>query len=277
MRKILLSIFAAALVLSGCNKSNVGPAGTGRLSIKITDDPFNISYVESATVTITKVELRKTGDTTGNPFMVLTEDPVTIDLSKLRNGIASELVNMEIPQGDYDLVRLYVDQASLKIIDQPVEYNLKVPSGGQTGIKVFIKPALRVDGGLTTELLLDFDLSRSFVMRGNMASSAGVNGFIFKPCIRATNNTTAGRIEGFVNDTSDVKLINAEVWVSQDTVVATTFTDNDGHFVFPGIPAGIYSVSSTMENYDTVSYTGVNVVEGNVTLQDFILTKKETP
>jgi len=277
MRKILLSIFVAALVLSGCNKSNDGPAGSGRLSIKITDDPFNISYVESATVTITKVELRKAGETTVNPFMVLSEDPVTIDLSKLRNGITNELINVDIPQGDYDLVRLYVDGASLKIIDQPVEYKLKVPSGSQTGIKVFIKPALRVDGGLTTELLLDFDLSRSFVMRGNMASSAGVNGFIFKPCIRATNNTTAGTIEGFVSDTSDVKLVNAEVWVSQDTVVATTFTDDSGHFVFPGIPAGRYSVGSTIENYDTVSFSGVNVIEGNRTIQDFILTKKETP
>jgi hypothetical protein len=277
MKKIILSIFTAALILSGCNKSNDGPAGTGRLSIKITDDPFNISYVESATVTITKVELRKTGETSGNPFLVLTEDPVTIDLSKLRNGITNELVNMEIPQGDYDLVRLYIEDAGLKIVDQPVEYKLKVPGGSQTGIKVFIKPDLRVAGGLTTELLLDFDLSRSFVMRGNLKNSAGVNGFIFKPVIRATNNTTAGRIEGFVSNESDEKLVNAQVWVSQDTVVASTFTDDSGHYVFPGIPGGIYSVSSKMESYDSLGYSGVNVVEGNVTIQDIILTKTETP
>jgi hypothetical protein len=271
MKKVFFIILAAAIFSSGCNKSAEGP---GKLSIKITDDPFNISYVESATVTITKVEIRKAGDTSGNPFMVLFEDSITLDLSKLRNGITKELLNLEIPQGNYDLIRLYVDRANLKIKDQLFDFNVKVPSGRQTGIKIFIAPSIRVDGGLSSELILDFDLSRSFVMRGNMAHSAGVNGFIFKPCIRAINNSTCGRIEGIVTDTSKVIIADAKIWVKQDTIMATAFTDTTGHYAFIGVPSGTYSMFATKENYDTVSFSDIKVVSGNRTLQNFILTKK---
>lgn len=257
--------------MSACTKTN---DSSGKLVVKITDDPFNISYVESATVTITKIEIRKAGENEGDAFILLSENPVTLDILKLRNGVTEELLNLEIPSGKYDLIRLYVDQASLKIKDQPVPFNVKVPSGKQTGIKIFISPSLNIEGGLTSELLLDFDLSRSFVMRGNLAHSAGVNGFIFKPVIRATNNSTAGRIEGVVTDTSEVKIVNAKIWVKQDTIMSTAFTDISGNYAFIGVPAGTYSIFATKENFDTVAYTGIKVIEGNRTIRNFILTKK---
>ena len=115
MKKLLFAIFAAAVLMSGCNKTEITSGGPGRLSVKITDDPFNISSVESATVTISKIEIRKAGANEGDPFIELLMDPVTIDLFQLRNGITEELVNLEVPQGDYDLVRLYVDEANLKL------------------------------------------------------------------------------------------------------------------------------------------------------------------
>jgi hypothetical protein len=190
MKKLLFVIFAATVLLSGCNKTEI-TGGPGMLSVKITDDPLNISSVESATVTISKIEIRKAGANEGDPFIELPLDPVTINIFELRNGITEELVNLEVPQGDYDLVRLYVDEANLTLKDPAETFNMKVPSGEQTGIKVFINPVIHVEGGISAELILDFDLSKSFVMRGHEAQ----NGFIFKPCIRATNNSIAGRIE----------------------------------------------------------------------------------
>lgn len=277
MKKLIFTIFAVAFIMSSCTKTSDSLEKLnlpGKLVVKVTDDPFNISYVESATVTITKIEIRKAGENKADTFIVLSEVPVTFDLLNLRNGVTQELLNLEIPQGDYDQIRLYVDQASLKIKDQPLSYNVKVPSGKQTGIKIKINPIIRIEGGLTSELLLDFDLSRSFVMRGNLAHSAGVNGFIFKPCIRATNNSTAGRIEGMVTDTSKVKIADAKIWVKQDTVMSVSFTDTLGHYGFIGIPAGNYSIFATKENYDTVGYSGIKVTAGNMTIRNFVLTKK---
>lgn len=271
MKKLIIITLTAMLIISGCTKSADGP---GRLVVKVTDDPFNISYVESASVTISKIEIRNSGQSDANPYLLLSEDTMTFDLMQLRNGLTEEITNIEIPQGNYDLIRLYVTEASLKIKDQPNAYKVKVPSGSQTGIKIFIKPSVTVAGGLSSELLLDFDLAKSFVMKGNMSHSAGVNGFIFKPSVKATNNSTAGRIEGLVSDTSKVLLENAKVWVAKDTVISTAFTDAAGHYAFIGVPSGTYSVFATKENYDTVSFTGVNVVEANRTIQDFILTKK---
>ncbi|HPC98186.1 MAG TPA: DUF4382 domain-containing protein [Bacteroidales bacterium] len=274
MKKIVVFAGALALLISACTKTE---NETGRLIVKVTDDPFNISYVESATVTITKIELKRAGHnyTPGeNPFIVLSEDTITLDLINLRNGITKELLDLEIPAGTYDQLRLYVDNAGLKIREQNSPFHCKVPGGPQTGIKIFIRPALVVGGGLTSELLLDFDLSRSFVMLGNLNHHLGVNGFIFKPVIRAVNNSSAGRVEGFVSDTSKVKLANAKVWLTRDTVITTAFTDTLGYYAMIGIPAGTYSVFATKENYDTVSYKDINVVAANRTVVNFSLTRK---
>jgi hypothetical protein len=278
MKKLFFSISAAAVILvfSACSKTDSPDfRGPGRLVIKITDAPFPVDMVESATVTITKVEVRKVCDSIsdGNPFIVVSEDTMTFNLLDLRNGITDDLAEIEVPAGKYDLVRLYVDEAGLKIKDGD-SYNVKVPSGRQTGIKIFISPALSVQGGLTSELLLDFDLSNSFVMRGNLHKPSGINGFIFKPVIRAVNNSTAGRIEGMVTDTLKVKIKEATVWIKKDTTVATTIADTLGHYALIGIPAGTYSIFATKVNYDTVSFTGIKVTAGNRTIQNFQLTKK---
>jgi uncharacterized repeat protein (TIGR02059 family) len=277
MKKLLFTIFAAALLMSGCNKSEnpITNGGAGRLIVKITDDPFNISYVESATVTITKIEVRKSGANDGDPFIVLSENPVTIDLFQLRNGITDELVNLEVPIGDYDLIRLYISESGLKLKEHAEQFTMKVPSGEQTGIKVFISPEIHVEGGISAELLLDFDLSKSFVMRGNMEHSAGVNGFIFKPVIRATNKSTSGRIEGVVTDNSPEKVAieNATVSLQQESGDPfTTYTDESGHYAFIGVPAGTYSVSAEKENYITENAEGIVVFPGNKVIRDFTLT-----
>lgn len=77
-----------------------------------------------------------------------------------------------------------------------------------------------------------------------------------------------------VSDTSKANVVNAKIWVKQDTIMATSFSDTLGHYAFIGVPAGIYSVFATKENYDTVKYSGIQVTPGNLTVQNFILTKK---
>lgn len=276
--KRTLSLILAATFLAfagGCDKISNNDLNSGRLVITVTDGPFEIDLIESATVTITKVEIRKAGedDTDGYPFIVLSEDTVTYDLLELRNGISEELVNLELPTGKYDLIRLYVEEAGLTVKGYDTPFKVKVPSGKQTGIKIFLEPFLKVEGGLTSELLLDFDLSESFKIRGNLRFPE-MNGFIFTPVIRAANLSTAGRIEGLVTDNVNVKIKNAKVWVKQDTVIATAYADTLGFYGFIGIPAGAYSIFANKEGYDTVSFEGIKVTEGNRTIQNFILHKK---
>lgn len=275
MKKLFLAILATGLVFSGCKKldtttTTISESGPGRLSIKITDHPFDISTVESATVTISKIEMRQAGAKEGDPFLMLKTNPVTVNIFELRNGITEELVNLEVPKGDYDLVRIYVDEGTLKLKDINEPFNLKIPSGKQTGIKVFIDPVIHVEGGISAELILDFDLSKSFVMRGQNAR----NGFIFKPTIKAINNSTQGRVVGVVTDNSLQKNLLENVTVSlinpgEDTL--TALTDTTGHYLIMGIPGGTYSMSASKENYVTANVGGVVVVAGNKVTQNFTL------
>ncbi len=275
MKRIFLTFLTAAfiLVFAGCDKTN---EGNGRLVVNITDAPFPVDLIESAEVTITKVEIREAGDCNcdESPFHVLWEGSETFNLLDLRNGVVAELLNLQIEAGEYDLLRLYVDEASLKVKDGET-YTVKVPSGSQTGIKIFINPGLVIEGGLTTELILDFDLSNSFVMQGNMNSPAGIKGFHFKPVIRAVNNSVAGRLEGKVTDKSGVKVKEASIIVKQDTVVATAVADTMGYYAILGLPSGVYSVIAAKENYDTLKVEDVIITSGNRKVLDLVLNKKE--
>ena len=268
------------LILFGCEKG-VDNSDTGTLSIKLTDAPFPIDMVSEANVTINKIEVRKDqSESEGNPFLVLSEEEFTYNLLDLQNGITADLVEIEVPVGDYNLVRLYVSSANIKLEDETI-YDLKVPSGAQTGIKIFVEPSIRVVGGLTTELVLDFDLGQSFVVQGDPITPAGIKGFIFTPAIRAANVSISGSIEGNVLDSDSNVLENAEVWIKDNGKTYTSFTEGDpnkGYYMLSNIPPGTYTVNATKNTvtpYDTVSVENVEVVAGNMTqLDDFILTEK---
>ena len=275
MKKIsILSATILALILifsSGCEDEKSG--ANGRLVIKITDAPFPFELISEANVTITKIEARIADKGDEHPYVVLSTDTMSFNLMDLRNGITAELAEIEIESGTYDLIRLYTGDASIVTSEGEV-FDMKVPSGPQTGIKLFIEPALRIDGGLTEELILDFDLSRSFVLKGNAYTPAGIKGFNFKPVIRVINSSTTGRVEGMVKDTASVVVGNASVWVENDTVVATTFSDTTGYYNIIGIPTGMYTIFCTKENYDTV-YQDLVIIEANRTTKNFVLTPKQ--
>ena len=265
MKKILLTFAAAALMLffAACDKTN---DGYGRLIVNITDAPFPIDMVESAEVTITKLEIRKAGDCVREDtcsFEVIWEGSETFNLLDLRNGVVTKLADIEIPEGEYDLLRLYVDEASLKVKDGDT-YTVKVPGGSRSGIKVFINPVVLVEEGLTAEMLLDFDLSNSFVVQGNMHSPAGIKGFIFKPVIRAANNATAGRLEGTVKDAEGVALKDVAIDIKQgDEVVSSAISDDNGNFVLLGLPCGTYSLTASKAGFKTLEMEEIIITKGN--------------
>ena len=267
---ILVALASFLLVLAWSCENWMQTESEGNLIVNITDAPFDISYIESASVTISKIEIRIAGANDTVPFITLSDNPVSFDLMKLRNGLVENLVNMNIPVGEYDEIRIVTSEANLKVKDGDL-YSLKIPSGPQTGIKLKIKPAISVQGGLTSELLLDFDLSRSFVLKGNLNQVAEINGFNFKPVVRAVNNSYAGSIEGKVTDITQNKLVNASVMVWKDTLLSTAFTDTLGKYAFLGIPAGTYKMIAAKENFDTLVFEGVRVVAGNRTVRNFSL------
>ena len=228
-KKLLIASLAFVILFGfGC-KDETNDISNGTLIVKLTDAPFNYNLLEEANVTISKIEVREKGQT-DSPFHILSEGEINVNLLDLQNGLTAEIVNLEIPAGDYDLIRLYISQSSVRL-KNGMEYDLKIPSSIQSGLKVFVKPEISVVGGLTTELLLDFDVSKSFVPKGNINLSS-FNGFNFKPVIRSINLSFAGRIEGIVLDSNKVEIPDAMVWVEKDTVVASTLSDENGFYAY---------------------------------------------
>lgn len=286
----ICTIIMATLILS-CSDSNDLPSDYGRLSVKLTDAPFPHDLVAEANVTIFKIEARFKGDlevddnemdsakTTmesdyDNGFVVLMENEVSVNLLNLTNGITENLVNAEVPMGSYDLIRVYVKGVNVVLTDGTT-YDLKVPSGSQSGIKIFIDPELVVSGGLTTDLLLDFDVSKSFVALGSTKNLASINGFNFKPVIKASNLSTTGTLKGVITEMSEEDTIGIEgVQVAvfiDDTQITSTFTDADGSYMIMGLEAGSYRVEVEKEGYSMQTASDIQLNAANKTIVDFEL------
>lgn len=283
LRTVFGFFAAVAALLTGCSDSNDSPStdGTGRLVVKLSDKPFPYDLVSEANVTVFKVEARRAEDEDdseeeegGSPFVVLMEEEIPVNLLDLVNGVTAELADVEVPAGTYDLVRVYVKGVNVVLTDGRT-FDLKVPSGEQTGIKVFIEPGLTVTGGLSSDLLLDFDVSSSFVAKGNLDTAAGINGFNFKPVIKATNVSVAGTLAGrvtFMEEDVETGIDGAQITVlAADTVNTTAPSDADGNYAIAGLLAGSYRVVAEAAGFISSDTLDVQIDVANVTRQDFLL------
>ncbi len=270
MQKLLngFLVLTAFLSLISCQpESEKISKGMGSLRVLATDAPFSFENVDSATVTINKMSIRKNG---GEQLTVL-EKELTLDLLKLRNGVTEALADIQIPTGVYDQISLVVTEASVSLTSGEY-FPLKVPSGEQSGLKIFISPALTINEGVRSEVLLDFDLSRSFVPKGTLTE---ITGFNFKPVIRAVSVMATGIISGEVLD-YDTGISGATVTVTKgEEIIATAVTEANGTFKVLGIPAGIYDVTAERENYQTLKINAVPVSAGSEVTTHFILSPLE--
>ena len=281
-----LFFIASILVFTSCNDDDISiPEGKGHLNIHLTDSPFPIELISSTNVTIDKIEVRKKMEESMNAendsFIVLSDQAINIDLLELSNGITEQIATNDLNIGYYDMIRLHVVDAKVTLTDD-TEFDLDVPSGSTSGIKVKIDPEIYVEEGQTYDVLLDFDVSRSFVAKGNI--NGIINGFNFKPVVRGVFLGASGRIEGNVVDTAGVTLENAMVkaWSSEynednlesndDYInIVSSFTGQDGQYKLIGLPEGEYTVMCAMEGYKNDTVKNVSVMAENVTELDFNL------
>jgi len=264
-------IMLAILAFYGCDMIGPGFDGTGTghiekengtISIWLTDAPFPSEIVDQVTIKVVKVEIRLYGDTLDNPYLEIMNDTVTYDLLKLRNGKMAQVSEKEIPAGEYDQIRLYIDQASIHYEGTKASV-VKIPSGPSSGIKIFPKPRIPVLEGEVTDVLIDFDVSNSFIVKGNPETAAGIKGFNFKPVIRAVVADSTGIVSGVVTDSESRPVKSADVWITADSVITTAITDTKGNYLLPGIPGGTYNVLSATKGYDTMIREKVVVDPGS--------------
>lgn len=295
IKNLFIVLFASLAIFYSCTNGDDNGSDMGKLTVQITDAPFPHDLVAEANVTIFKIEARfksdeiemdsEMDDEDGesvdydegeehSKFITLMEEEIDLNLLELTNGVTETLLSMDVPVGTYNMLRIYVKGINIVLTDGTT-FDLKVPSGEQTGIKVFIKPGIVVNGGLSADLLLDFDVSKSFVPKGNRNHLSGITGFNFKPVIKACNQSTSGTLSGMVytiQEEEQVGLEGAQIEVfAAGTLNTTTFSDETGAYTVLGLAPGTYDVVVALEGHEAQTVEDVQITVANKTTEDFEL------
>ncbi len=276
-RFLALGLVLGLLFAAGCGDD----AETGRLRIALGDAPFPFDLLDSTQVVIDRVEVHLVArDADASGWHVLSTEEYEVDLLELTNGVTAPLVDTEIPVGTINQIRLRVREASVTLTDGRT-FVLDIPSGDRSGIKIFPQPDIEVVGALTTELLLDFDVSRSFHPIPNGATQAvEIREFFFRPSIHCANVSETGSLSGFVwsnagtpgNADDDTPIENAAVVARRNgEEVTTTVTAADGHYVLRGLLPGEYTLEASASGFVAASREARAVVANDIDGNDFRL------
>lgn len=293
--RTLAALALAGIFSAACGDSTPTLSSGGQVNVMLTDAPFPFSDVKSVDVWVMRIDAKLSdvdsaaaaneADSAG--WKTLVSPNATFNLLSLTNGTTVNLGVATLPVGTYKSFRMVIDtdKSSVTLNDNS-KPDVKWPSAGKNGIKLILDKPFDVATG-TTNLLIDFDVGRSFVMRGNSISQ---NGLLFKPVIHATTQQSTGAIAGTVkgdNATGPV-IAGATVEVlkagttlgdtNPNNVVRTGVTDANGNFTLAFIAPGTYVVRATptvASGYKPALLTGGAVVTAGSTLgsQVIIVTK----
>jgi hypothetical protein len=250
---------------------------------------MNLSLTDASTtdyqaiyVTIKQVEVHKDG---GAGWEVVSTPNKTYNLLDLVNGVREQLALASLASGHYTQMRLILKDTpdnSINILsrkhpyanyfinksDQSIE--LKVPSGFQTGIKIV--KGFDINANQTTELILDFDASRSVVKAGSSGQ------WLLKPTIKMLITKECSIIQGSAGQAG--VLVSAQVYAAaapgkeedEVEVKAATVTDESGNYKL-FLEPGTYTLVGYKDGF-LVFYSDkkITIISGETQTHSFDLT-----
>ena len=273
------AIGGALVALTACSDSTT--TSRGSVQVQLTDAPFPFSEVARVDIHVLRIDA-KTADATEaeaaeapatapaneNPasgWVTIATPNQAFNMLSLRNGTTVNLGSAtSLPVGQYRGFRMIIDTdlSSVTLVNGTVlrgtgSPNIVWPSAGKTGIKIKLADPIAVgsNGGNASIVVIDFDLARSFVLRG---SSISQNGLLFKPVIRAVARDITGSISGTVRSGSATGAVVSGATIEilksgtvlTDTVsanvVATASTDATGAFMAAFLPPATYLVRASL-------------------------------
>ena len=197
------AVFGAAIaglsLIGACSDSSTSQ-GSGMLEVQLTDAPFSSDSVSRVDIFVVRVDAKQASSDSAEVARGTTDDSATvngwttiatpnqkIELLKLRNGMFTTLGAKSVSAASYQSFRLIIDpsQSSVTLKDGTVltstsSPNVTFPSAARSGIKINLASPIAVTANDTTKALVDFDVSQSFVQRGNAIAT---HGLLFKPVI----------------------------------------------------------------------------------------------
>ena len=219
--RIAALVFSAAglMGLAACSDSTA--AGTGTVAVRLTnqsvaaamvaadivggdtESPLPAGSVKSVDIFVVRIDAKakeptedeaaqdtEEAESEKDGWVTVAEPNASFDLMKLADGTNTLLGDAQVAAGSYDGFRLIIDPAKSSVTLNDANntviggnsiVGLKFPSADKTGIKIKLASGVDVKEGETTTLVVKFDVSKSFVVRGTTIDQ---NGLLFKPVIR---------------------------------------------------------------------------------------------
>jgi hypothetical protein len=199
MKKIvkLAMIFVFAMFLFNSCEEEETTKGT--LTLSITDAPIDMTTVSGVYLTVTEIQLNKSGSDwyTFEEF----EGPQTFNILELTGGESALMGSFAMDAGNYTQLRFILDAPELGNANPSnpgcyIKFNdgtekpLFVPSGSQSGWKAV--GAFKVPSNGDVAITADFDARKSVMKQGSNEF------YILKPTIRLIVDDQAGKITGGV-------------------------------------------------------------------------------
>lgn len=272
------------LWLTGCGGGSDSDAAN--ISIQATDAPVSHELVSEATIWVNRIDIRSASAEEDEFINLYTGPAIEMSLLELTNGLTQELVSAEIPPGLYNQVRLYYSDASLTLTNGNVytiaDGTMNLTSQDVSGQKINIQPPLQVQDGISSTLLLDFDLTRTFRPIPSVDPMTATS-YHIGPVIRAAVLSTTGEIAGTVTDAgtlAGVEVASVYVMAPGETdvanAIASSATDATGHYAIIGLEPGAYDVIAQLGER-SATQAGAVVVLGNVTTVNLELPAEQAP
>ena len=263
-----------------CQKPDVRAEDeSAKLIVRLTDAPFPHNRVAEVNISLSELSIvpandELNSDMNDNSKISLLDRVIEVNLLQLVNGVTLNLANKELEEGDYGGFELFIEKANVVLKDD-TKYVMNLALREEGGYRIFLPKPLKARKGLTKDILLDFDVARSFMPRMSPTANMGIAGFVFNPFIKVSDNDHAGSMSGFITSKTDSDLLRvagAQVSVFYQGVLYTsTFTDASGMFTVLGLPSGIYEVLVQRDGYLSETVNQVEVSAGQETETNIII------
>ncbi|SET89813.1 DUF4382 domain-containing protein [Hymenobacter actinosclerus] len=271
-RTLLYTLVAAPLALVSCNNDKADDAlASSTLEVRLTDAPGDFRAV---VLDVQKIEihLKEEGNPDGWRLLPFKAQPINV--LEYVNGRSALLVSSDFDPGTLKEIRLVLGPDSYVTGRDGQRYDLKTPSGQSSGIKLKLDKKNLYQQRDNYQLLLDFDVAKSIVERGNWKpGNDKKERYLLKPVIRVVAQDIRGGLRGTVTPAAALPQVLA---IRSSITPADTFSttaDVAGAFQLGALPSGTYRVEffptatalAGQTGYKQVIRTGITVTNDQLT------------
>ena len=262
---------SALLALGGCGSDadKSSNSGQAKLQVRLTDAPGDFRAVS---LDVQRIELHLNPENDPNGWQTLPFTPQAINVLEYVNGRSALLVDTDFAPGTPQEIRLVLGPNNYVTTRDGQRYLLKTPSGQTSGVKLRLQN-VTLAAGQSYQLLLDFDVAKSIVERGNGNGNNPNERYLLKPVIRVVAQDLNGAIRGTVSPAAALPQVLA---IRTSITLPDTFStmaDASGAYQLWSLPAGTYTVRyfptatpPSGQTYREATRTGVTVTNNATTV-----------